>query len=187
MPRFFVAIVLPDEAKDRLVAVLPPPAPGVRLIGRQEMHPTLHFPGEIAAQQDEAVRTALATVKINMFTIALRGVGRFPPEGQPQVLWAGVENSPPLLALHRSVGSALTDAIDFCPEERPYSPHVTLARLNDAAPTDSIADYMKEHEGLYIPTVPLKQFALYSSVFENGVPRYQEEAVFPFSELASSG
>ena len=67
---------------------------------------------------------ALAVVKTNAFTIGLSGVGMFPSERHAKVLWAGVELNTDLTALHRSIGLALTDAIGFRPEERPYSPHI---------------------------------------------------------------
>lgn len=48
MPRHFIAIPLPDDLKDRLVAIQPPAVPGMRLIGREEFHLTVHFLGEVA-------------------------------------------------------------------------------------------------------------------------------------------
>ena len=178
MPRYFVAVPLPDEAKDRLVAVQPRTFPGMRLLGRQEMHLTLHFLGEITPQNDESVRTALASVKASEFTITISGVGRFPPDGQATVLWAGIESSPPLLALHDSVGAALAAAIGFRPEDRPYAPHITLARLNSPAPPEVVDRYLEQHRGFQISSVLLKHFALYSSVAVDGVPQYREEVVF---------
>jgi len=184
--RYFLAIPLPDEAKDRLVAVQPAAIPGMRLIGRQELHLTLLFLGEVAPQLNELVRMALAKVRMNAFAITTSGVGRFPPEGQPQVLWSGVEGSPSLLALHHSISTTLTDAIGFQPEARPYSPHITLARLNTPAPPGIVDRYLEENKGLQIVPVLVKRFELYSSVVVNNVPQYQEDAVFPLYEPVSS-
>ena len=75
MPSYFLVLPLPDEAKDRLVAVQPRALPGMRLAGRQEMHLTLYSLGEITPQDDEAVRKALAAVKADAFTITISGVG----------------------------------------------------------------------------------------------------------------
>ena len=143
MPSYFLVIPLPDEVKGRLVAVQPPALPGMRLVGRGEMHLTLYSLGELAPRYDEAIRKALASVKANAFTITISGVGRFQLEGEPQVLWAGIESSPPLLALHRSIGAVLTDAIGFQPEELPYAPHITLARLNAPAPPHFVERYLE--------------------------------------------
>lgn len=186
MPRFFLAMQLPEDAKDRLLAVQPPTIPGVRLIRRQELHLTLHFLGEVAAHDEGRLREALSNVKAYAFPITIQGIGQFPPEGEPQVLWAGVETNPSLIALHHSIGTALAEAIRFQPEERPYSPHVTLARLNMPAPPGVIEQYLEANNGFCVSPVFLKQFALYSSVFVNNVPHYQEESVFHLAENVSS-
>lgn len=187
MPRYFVAIPIPEEAKDRLIRVQPRAVSGMRLLGRDELHLTLHFIGEVAAQELDAVRAALATVKRNAFTVALRGIGYFPPEGPPQVLWAGVEANADLISLHRCVSAALTDAIGFRPEARPYSPHVTLARLNEPGLSDVIDACLNANAGFVLPSVPLDRFVLYSSEFRGGTPKYKEEAVLRFLGPARPG
>jgi RNA 2',3'-cyclic 3'-phosphodiesterase len=178
MPRYFVAIPLPDGSRECLLTVQPPSIPGMRLIGRQELHLTLHFLGELTATSEEMVRRALGKVMVNAFTITIRGLGTFPTEGQPKVLWSGVEGNPALFALHHSAGAALSDAIGFQLEKRPYSPHVTLARLNTPALPGVIEHYLDENKGFHVPSILLKHFALYSSVLVNDIPQYREEAVF---------
>jgi 2'-5' RNA ligase len=179
MPRFFVALPLPDEAKDRLVAVQPPVTDGMRLIGRDEFHLTLHFIGEVSPLDIDKIRAAMGTIRMNAFTIGLKGIGKFPPERQANVLWAGVEASAELAELHRAVGAVLVNAIGFRPEDRPYSPHVTLARLDEPAPPDAIDRYLIETMEFTVPSVRLDCFALYSSDFAGSAPKYQEEATFP--------
>ena len=179
MPRYFIALPLPDEARDRLVAIQPPAVPGMRILAREELHLTLHFLGEVAANDIERLRAAVATIRMNAFTIGLNGVGMFPSERHAKVLWAGVEAKANLVVLHGLIGLALTDAIGFRPEARPYSPHITLARLDEPAPSDVVDRYLDENEGFAVPSVRLDRFALYSSRLADNVPKYQEEAVFP--------
>ncbi|MGO8746195.1 MAG: RNA 2',3'-cyclic phosphodiesterase [Thermoguttaceae bacterium] len=174
-----MAIPLPESARDRFVAVQPPAVPCLRILGREELHLTLHFLGEVAEQDLDKERTALATVRMNAFAVAINGIGVFQQEGRPQVLWAGVEANKDLIALHRSIGSVLAAAIGFRPEERPYSPHITLARLNGPVPPDVIDYYREGNRGFVIPSVPIDRFVLYSSGFGDNGPHYWEEAVFP--------
>jgi RNA 2',3'-cyclic 3'-phosphodiesterase len=178
MPRLFIALSLSDEAKDRLGAIKVPDVPGVRVLGRQELHLTLHFLGEVAPPSDEAIRRALQEVQASAFAITIKGVGRFPPEGQPHVLWAGVENGPSLLGLHQSIGATLTKAIGFQPETRPYSPHVTLARLKTPAPVGAVEEFLEQNTALHVPSILVERFTLYSSVVVNDLPQYREEAEF---------
>ena len=186
MPRYFIALPLPDEARDRLVAVQPPAVSGMRILARDELHLTLHFLGEVSTHDIDTARAALAAVRMNAFTIGLSGVGMFPSERHAKVLWAGVEANADLTALHRSIGTVLADAIGFRPEDRPYSPHITLARLDDLAAPDVIDRYLEENRGFVVPSVRIDRFVLFSSSFAENVPEYQEEAVFPLRHPARS-
>ena len=107
-----------------------------------------------------------------------RRVNVFPSERHAKVLWAGVEANEDLTALHRAIGTVLTDAIGFRPEERPYSPHITLARLDDPAPPEVIDRYLEENRGFVVPSVRIDRFVLFSSSFADNVPKYQEEGQF---------
>ena len=109
----------------------------------------------------------------------------FPSERHAKVLWAGVEPNADLTALHRTIGTALADAIGFRPEERPYSPRITLARLDDPAPPEVIDRYLEDNRGFVIPSGQIDRFILYSSRFVDNVPKYQEEAVYPLAAAAT--
>ena len=89
------------------------------------------------------------------------------------------ESCPPLLALHQSISTALVAAIGFQPEELPYAPHITLARLNLPVPPDAVERSLEDNKDFLVPPLLLDRFALYSSVALDGVPQYREEAVFP--------
>ncbi|MHC5543448.1 RNA 2',3'-cyclic phosphodiesterase [Singulisphaera rosea] len=138
MLRDFVARPIPDDTKVRLVAVQPRDIPGMRRLGHEELHLTLHFLGELDRRSIESLQSALAAVEADVFAIDIRGVGTFPRDAEPQVMWAGVESCSELTSLHLSVGMALTKAIGFRPEGRPYRPHVTLARFNTPIPSGTL-------------------------------------------------
>jgi 2'-5' RNA ligase len=115
--------------------------------------------------------------------ITIQGVGKFPPQGEPTVLWAGVEGSPSLIALHHSIAAALTEAFGFQPEVRQYSPHVTLALLKIPAPPGAVERFLDDNKGFVVSPVLLDRFALYSSVLVDDVPQYRLEAEFRFPNL----
>ena len=184
MSRFFIAITLPDEVKDRLAAIRLPSMPGVRRIGRPEMHLTLQFLGDVSRPEIEIACEALHCIHASAFTLAINGVGRFPPTGPATVLWAGVDCSPQLLELNQRIGTALMDAIAFRPEARPYSPHITTARLKTSVPRSVIESYLEENRSFQTPAFAVKEFSLYSSVRVAGLPQYSEEFVFQLFEAS---
>ncbi len=62
--------------------------------------------------------------------IHIRNLGFFPNPRSPRVFWAGVEAAPDLATLAAETDHAL-DPLGLPPEGRPFSPHLTLARIKD--------------------------------------------------------
>ncbi len=87
--RLFVAVELPDEIKDRLVA-LSSGLHGARWVDPAQMHLTLRFVGGVDRPQADDVADALGQVYAPRFDVALAGLGEFSARGRPSVLWAGV-------------------------------------------------------------------------------------------------
>jgi 2'-5' RNA ligase len=185
MPRLFVAVDLPPGATDRLAAIQPSALPGVRVVDRDQMHLTLHFLGEVDAARAAAVAEALSSVRGDPFTITLRGVGQFPPQGEPEFLWVGVCNSPPLYDLRHAVGMSLA-AVGIVLEDRPYSPHVTLAKVTTPSPAEVLDQYLEAHRDVSVGSFPVRQFNLYSSVLTEGVPTYRRERSFLLGNAADA-
>jgi 2'-5' RNA ligase len=179
VPRLFVAIDFPDDIKDRLVA-LQDGVPGARWVRRPQMHLTLRFIGEVNDARGKEIRSALATVESESFTLTLRGVGQFPKRGQPRVLWVGVDDSPALIALYEKVERAL-ESIGVEPDDRPFSVHITLARLKKPPPRQTVETFMDNNRRFQTDTIPVSEFILYSSLLSPQGPTYTREGVYPLS------
>lgn len=94
----------------------------------QDYHITLQFLGDVEREAVEALQAALRGIKAESIPLSLHGAGIFGQPKAPRVLWAAVAGQlAELTALHKAVVQA-TSALGFVPEERPYSPHITLAR-----------------------------------------------------------
>ncbi len=134
--RSFIAIELSDEARialtdlqSRLRTIVP--ANTVRWTAPQNIHLTLHFLGNITPNDVAKVTEILQTTApaYPPFSLELTGLGCFPDMRRPRVVWVGVTGETTwLVKLHRALGQQLK-VIDFTPEARPYSPHLTLGRV----------------------------------------------------------
>lgn len=175
--RLFAAVDLPAAVKDQLDA-LRAPIPGARWVGRQQMHLTLFFIGETARVAD--ISAALAQVRAAPFDLLLSGVGRFPSGSRrpPRVLWVGVAPQPALLALQTRVAGALV-ALSCAAEDRPYSPHLTLARLQAERPLPEADRFLTAHAGFRAGPVRVESFVLYASDLTPQGARYTPQAVYP--------
>jgi 2'-5' RNA ligase len=145
--RTFIAIELDQELKGvladiraRLRGAVPPRA--VRWVQPEGIHLTLKFLGDTPLDKVEQVKTALAQAagQIPAFTIAVGGVGCFPDARRPRVVWVGVQEPSGCLArLWRAVESQVAP-LGFPTEKRPFSPHLTLGRVQRYASGAEVRD-----------------------------------------------
>ena len=105
----------------------------VRMIPRDNLHLTLRFLGDVEETRIADIAAALASIGTRpAFDVRLSGLGAFPPRGQPRVLWIAVdEGKDDLVALAHDV-EARVESVGFSPDERPFKPHLTLARVKRA-------------------------------------------------------
>jgi RNA 2',3'-cyclic 3'-phosphodiesterase len=97
------------------------------------IHVTVRFIGEADEARAQAIRSALGpTIDVPVFDLMVEGVGAFPPKGAPRVVWAGLtDGRDGLLEVERAVSQRLETLVP--PEDRPYAPHLTLARVKEPA------------------------------------------------------
>ena len=111
-------------------------APGSRItwVTAERLHITIRFIGHVDDMRVEEIRGVLAPpLATDPFNLAIAGVGTFPPKGSPRVVWAGLSGgSDQLMAIESTVSERLERA-GVPREERLYNPHLTLARVRDAA------------------------------------------------------
>ncbi|MCX5395696.1 RNA 2',3'-cyclic phosphodiesterase [Streptomyces sp. NBC_00102] len=127
--RVFIALAPPDHAKEELEHALRPAYgthPRMRWNRVEDWHITLAFLGELRVETVPALRPLLADLAATHRPprLALRGSGNF----DDRVLWSGIDGElDELHALAADVRAAVRNhGVDFA--ERPFRPHLTLAR-----------------------------------------------------------
>jgi 2'-5' RNA ligase len=176
MYRLFVSIELPDDVKQALTR-LSGDVPGARWLEQDEMHLTVRFIGEVDGLVFEDDVTALDEVRVAPFELALRGVGHFPPRGEPRILWAGLERSDGLRVLHDRVESALVRA-GVEAERRKFSPHVTIARLR-GTPSRAVGSFIALNGLFRAEPFIVHEFHLFSSSLGGKRAVHRCEATYP--------
>lgn len=158
--RVFVAIDLPQTIKEQL-SRLTCGLPGARWVPPEQLHLTLQFIGEVDGRLFQDIGERLASVSARSFSFRLAGVGFFPPRGKPRVVWVGLQHKEQLVQLRNQVVSRLLAAgVEL--ERRKFSPHITLARLNNT-PAAKVGRFL-EHHNLFCSTLfSVHRFHLYSS------------------------
>ena len=140
--RLFVGVELDDEVRgaaaaagERLREKLQRASPGfaARWIPPDNLHITLWFIGETSDERATAIAEALrAPFTIPAFTLTLERCGAFPPSGPLRVLWIGAPaGGSSMGGLYGEVRDRLAP-LGFTPERRPYTAHLTIARMKES-------------------------------------------------------
>ena len=102
---------------------------GVRTVKPSQLHFTLKFLGEITTKQLESVQNTISQIKYSPFKIYLKTMGCFPNINRVRVIWIGISDGAEKLKQLAGIIEELLIPIGFIKEKRPFSPHLTLARV----------------------------------------------------------
>ena len=175
MARLFLGLDLPPEV-DLHLELMSTGVPGARWEGRDKFHLTLLYLGEVDGRVQRDVIDALTGLRCAPFDLTLKGVGFFPPRGDPISLWAGVADPGPVTVLRQRIDARLR-GVDVTPDARKFIPHVTLARTADS-PVEAIVAYISDHVLFRSETFRVEELFLYSSVRTSKGSHYRREAGF---------
>ncbi|MFQ5879655.1 MAG: RNA 2',3'-cyclic phosphodiesterase [Dehalococcoidia bacterium] len=187
--RLFVACPLPAAALEALAAaqrqLQQAGAPPLRWVRPQGIHLTLKFLGDVSQERTTAVADALAQAVVGLppFTLALAGLGTFGDRRGPRVVWIDVAGEVERLAeAQRRVETAMA-TLGFPSEGRPFSPHLTLARVPEGLPPPQrhlLAQLVRQVEPP-AAAAAISRVCLIRSILERGGAIYQELATFSLS------
>jgi 2'-5' RNA ligase len=196
--RVFVALDLEEEIRlriQRFIEEMRALAPEARWANPESLHVTLKFIGEKPESAVKEIEAVLGRIKGEPVQLSFRGCGFFPAPKAARVFWVGIE-SQELPRLTKNEDKALAE-IGIPPEERAYTPHLTLARAagGSGAPHRQSGDQANQRFTLLqeklanLPapdfgTMTAPEFFLYRSELGRGGSRYTKIARF---SLQSSG
>jgi RNA 2',3'-cyclic 3'-phosphodiesterase len=179
--RIFVAVPLPDDVSAEVAALVDrvraPGVPGgghdARWVRMDGLHLTLRFIGPTLEDRVPAAREAIRQAGVGpAFDLELEGAGAFPTPERPRALWLGItDEEGGLGALAGRVDDALV-AAGWPASDRPFQPHLTLARSDGiAAGAGFAARLIAEASGLH-RRFRVDRVGLYESVTGGGPARY---------------
>jgi 2'-5' RNA ligase len=187
--RLFTGLDLSPEVVRALDALLDRlrPAACVKWSLPANLHVTTRFIGEWPAERLPDLRAALAGLPSHPpIPIHIRKLGFFPNPHSPRVFWAGVEASADLAALASEIDGAL-DPLGLPSEGRPFSPHLTLARIKEPVPLQKLRETIAALPSLDFGSFTADRFFLYQSRLSPAGSVYTKLAEFPLSSCGSSG
>jgi len=184
--RLFVGIPLADAVVCELASVVErlrnKPAhasDALRWTEPESWHITLQFLGNATAEQLECLKARLGEVRTEAAPVQLGQLACFDRAG---VLFADVAVTPQLAALQHRVVTA-TARCGFVAEERPFHPHITLARVKGQGRGTDLRK-MVQTAGAQPPFTqfPAQEFVLYESQTDPAGAKYEVRQRFPLTD-----
>jgi|AntRauTorcE11898_2_1112593.scaffolds.fasta_scaffold05265_3 2'-5' RNA ligase len=190
--RLFFAIDVPDGLRDSIAAVQDDlrAAEGLSFTDPDQAHLTMKFLGEIPTEEEaeddeptvaDAKRAGAGAAEaagLGSFEVALAGLGAFPSEAYVSVVWTGVEaGAAELGELATALESAATDR-GFDAADNPFTPHVTLARMNDARGKEFVQSRVRD-ENPNVGRFTAEELRLKRSLLRDDGANHETIARFP--------
>ena len=176
--RIFCAVELPSEIRSRIqqhVDQLRASFPDASLSWTrvENIHLTLKFFGNVEQKFIPKIEKAaeLAVKEFQLFEILIAGTGVFPRPKQPRVLWIGVTDPENNLAELQRRFEEKAVAKGFPKEERPFKPHLTVARVRKPDSTREVAE-MNQRLGFRPMTMPVRELVVFRSELSSKGSRY---------------
>lgn len=177
--RLFTAIDIPETLRDDLSDLQESEALAVRWSDPEQFHVTLRFIGSVSEERTVRYEEALADVNGAPVQCEPYSLDVLPSRRSPRVLMLGLERTDSMMALYDAVSETL-EAEGLDPEHRKYRPHVTIGRLDDAAP-DAVQDYLRAHEKDTFSPFEADRFVLYESTLTQEGAIHEPRATYPLA------
>jgi len=183
--RSFIAIEIPDAAKESLVALsarLRTSDVRATWVNHGNMHLTLRFLGEIDLDRIEKLAASLESAYQGRapFSLHIQGTGAFPNPRKPSVIWAGLEPLEGALAEVQAIAERAARDIGLPPDDKTFRAHLTLARIRDARTAQPLITRLIQEQDFDAGEFEVHGVSLFSSQLTRQGPIYQRLREFFF-------
>jgi RNA 2',3'-cyclic 3'-phosphodiesterase len=178
--RLFTGIALPPLVRANLARVLKElrPLPPVSWSPVENLHITSKFIGQWPEERLAELEETLETVSLPLaFDVAISGFGYFPNPHHPRTLFAGIKADKAIDQLAEAIDEALRP-LGIAKEDRPYSPHLTLARIKHED-IGALREHIANMTNFDFGTFQVSEFHLYLSKTGPKGSIYTPLATFP--------
>jgi 2'-5' RNA ligase len=185
--RLFIAIEIPESIRTAFASLLKELralAPQLKWVRPENLHVTLKFLGETDPSKLGPLQNVLNGVRsAEPVNLEFRDLGFFPNEKRPRVFWAGMEASANLKTLAADIDQTV-HRLGFHLEERPYAPHLTLARISLPVIPPKLLQAIAEKTSQSFGSIRTTEFHLIESKLKPSGAEYTTLQSFHFASEA---
>ncbi|MEM2092260.1 MAG: RNA 2',3'-cyclic phosphodiesterase [Candidatus Bathyarchaeia archaeon] len=174
--RSFISFDVEDEGVmrelTRVQSILLETGADLKVVEPRNIHVTIRFLGEIPLTMIDRVYGEMSKIVFSPFDIEIRGLGAFPNIRHINVIWAGIRRG---LNELRNIYYQLEPGLQklgLRPDDKGFSPHITIARVKTGRKRDELAKLIKEFENHEFGIIKARCLRLKRSVLTPHGPIY---------------
>ena len=186
--RSFLAFELAPEIKQIVSRVLTEAVKitrDVRWVRAAGIHLTVVFLGHVRETDLAAIEDAAQRVCLNYrpFDVSLHGMGCFPSERNPKVIWLGLRGDTERMSRFRDALQRELEPLGIKQEKRPFRPHLTLGRMRKGRGSGrrEVSTLLSAHQNLTSPGWSLMELVLFKSDLRPSGAVYTKLKTWPLS------
>lgn len=138
----------------------------------ENIHLTLKFLGNVSAPRLVDVKASLKQLVFPSFSAEIKGAGAFPNLNRMNVIWVGVDGGWSQVEQIYEQVEKLLFGLGFRRENRPFSPHITIARVKSGRKRDEIASFLQHLRDESFGTITVEKVRLKRSILSSSGPKY---------------
>jgi RNA 2',3'-cyclic 3'-phosphodiesterase len=145
----------------------------------ENLHFTVKFLGDVPDSVIEEVEAKVRPLSLPRMEVDVRGLGAFPDEKNPRVVWAGVGYED--LDMVSKSAQQVIDALRGIgeKEERAYHPHITLARVRSPTNLEALEALIAAYASKDFGRTPIMMLKLKSSTLTPRGAAYRDIKEYP--------
>ncbi|MGM0418655.1 MAG: RNA 2',3'-cyclic phosphodiesterase [Thermodesulfobacteriota bacterium] len=166
--RTFIAAHIPEETREKIYTIrrlLRNELKSVRWINSENLHLTLKFLGNISPDSSDKIAEVLdnSLDEFSGFNMNLSGLGVFPDERRPRVIWAGLDGELSRLSVMADKINKSLISYDLGSKKNHFTPHITIGRFNKNKTEKNILNIIEKYSSMIDGYFLMDEIILYES------------------------
>ncbi len=171
--RLFFAIDLPQStiaSAERLMETFRISPAAVGWVRAGNLHVTLKFLGDVPESNISALCDAVrgAVSGFANFRLTIEGMGMFPNQTRPRVVWFGAGGDTASLSKLESLVTKKIQPLGYPADERPFTAHITIGRVKSQTARGELIRLVHSNQKIFVGEVPVDSLMLYESKLSPG-------------------
>jgi len=188
MIRSFIAVEIPKlKSVEELLHELKNSGARLSVPRADGIHVTLKFLGDIPEDSVKGISDSLKSVaeRHSPFEARIGNIGFFPNPHNPRIFWVGIADDGKLIEIAKQVDEAMT-SFGFQKEKRPFTPHITVARVRSPQGIENASSILKRHNSTQFGAFTVQEFRFKKSTLTPSGAVYEDLSVIPLYSSVSS-